>query len=140
MLFTLPAPPDFMSALRSPKGDGQRPGGLASSKSFRSEPVSPTKTRPTRASTIHNGAIPDIDFRHKMLPENRDPSSRSTVFAKMPETFNQELEDGDNQQEEVPASIEKLSTEHDDLPIELISLVDRCVCGSHCASSQIDCR
>lgn len=136
MLFTLPDPPAFMSALRSPKDDSHRPRGLQKSMSFRTEPLSPTKTRPNRASTIQNGSIPEIDFEDKMLPENRNPSARSAVFAKMPENSAKE-QDGENmRQEDVAASTGTLPVDFDELPIELISLTDRYV--PTCDNRRID--
>ena len=114
--------PDFMASSNGRKNESQRPRPIHVSKSFsKLEPVSPDRTsRSTRASTIQNGVTPeDIMSDKTNLKDGNKTKVQANPFEKSPQ------EDGSSGAGgEVTG---KLSTDFDELPIELVSLTDRLV-------------
>jgi hypothetical protein len=117
MHFTLP---DFMAS-SDRKSDASRPRPLQLSKSFsKLEPSSPDRlSRPSRANTIQNGAIPAVPMTDKTNEgENKRPGAQPNISEK------NEDEGG---HEATTEGSGKLSADFDELPIELVSLADRFV-------------
>lgn len=115
MRFTLP---DFMASPDG-KNDASRPRPLQLSKSFsKLEPSSPDRsTRPSRANTIQNGAIPTVAMIDSANGrENKRPGPQTNIFE------NDEDEEG---HEATAEGSGKLPADFDELPIELVSLADR---------------
>jgi len=115
MIFTLP---DFMTSPSGKKGNSNRPRSLQLSKSFSKVEAVPDRatTRPSRANTIQNGAIPHLTMSDKMR-ENGRPRSQPDIFEKSTEVAE------DNAAEAGDSG--KLPADFDELPIELVSLSDR---------------
>lgn len=118
MMFKLP---DFMAPSGNKKSDSQRPRPLHVSRSFsKPEPASPDiSTRVQRASTIQNG----VDLQGKMSSK---PAQDQRSSQRQADAFEKSSEDEEDQGQTGGAS-EKLPSDFDELPIELISLTDRSV-------------
>jgi hypothetical protein len=110
----------FMASPNNTKADPP-PRLLHVSKSFsRLEPsTTPSPTR-SRASTIQNIPEEALD-KPDQLGENRKPRGLSDVFARSFGIGERKEERG------AEASSGKLPADFDELPIELVSLTDRCV-------------
>ncbi|PQE16601.1 vps9 domain protein [Rutstroemia sp. NJR-2017a BBW] len=114
MHFTLP---DFMAS-SDRKSDASRPRPLQLSRSFsKLEPSSPDRlSRPSRANTIQNGAIPAVPIMDKTTEgENKRPGAQPNISEK------NEDEGG---HEATTEGSGKLPADFDELPIELVSLAD----------------
>ena len=118
--------PDFMASSNGRKNESQRPRPIHVSKSFsRLPPTSPdSSTRSTRANTIQNGVISEGVMSDKTnTREGKKPKVQPETFEKSPQ------EDGEP--DAADQVVGKLSADFDELPIELVSLADRCVLFRH---------
>ena len=116
MLFNFP---DFMASPNVKKTD-PRSRPLHSSRSFSKLESPPPErlNRSQRASTIPNGMISETGDSEIPKRRNRMSGSPPDSFDKMPE---------EDEGQGSPPHSEKLPADFDELPIELVSLTDRCV-------------
>ena len=112
-----------MASSNAKKNETQRPPQLKASKSFsKAEPASPARSsRNQRASTIHNGGggVVDGPLSNKTNTSNDKPPPKmqSDVFENDP--------DGENTKQPEQSGSKPLAAS-EELPIELVSLTDRC--------------
>ena len=113
--------PSFMASSNANNKDPQRPQQLKVSKSFsRAEPASPSRSsRNQRASTIQNGAVAEGPL------SNQTNISKDKPLPKMQPDGVEEGSDDENTKLPEESGSKPLAGP-EELPIELISLTDRC--------------
>jgi hypothetical protein len=112
-------------ATASPKKVDDRPRPLQISKSFsRIEATSPSDGKRSRASTLNGNIRENLVAENAMTIENIKPGSGSDLF----ETG---YEDACAKADASEEKAEKLPSDFDELPLELVSLTDTSVYSLH---------
>lgn len=123
--------PDFMAPLNK-RAHNHRPRPLQSSKSSSQvEPASPSRTaRDQHPSKPQNGQGPQI-HNNEATDLLGTPAEKNQLMMQQPDVFEKST-DEDEHHEAVEGLSGRVSVDCDDLPIELISLTDRCVESPRC--------